>query len=302
MKILLFGCNGQLGWELQRALSLLGEVVAMGTDSARNPGGMCGDFTQLDGLAHTIRAVRPAAIINAAAYTAVDRAQSEPDLAHTVNALAPAVLAAQATALGAWLVHYSTDYVFDGSGDTPWTEDDAAQPLNVYGHSKWEGDRAVAGTPKHLILRTSWVYSSRGANFARTMLQLASQRDALSVISDQHGAPTSAELLADSTAHALRSALAQPALAGTYHCAAAGETSWHGYAQHVIARASALGWQFKVQAEQVRAIPSSSYPSAAKRPLNSRLNTTKLQNTFGLTMPPWQSGVDRMLAEITPPA
>jgi dTDP-4-dehydrorhamnose reductase len=302
MKILLFGRDGQIGWELQRALSVLGEVVALGTDASSNPDGLCGDYTQLDGLAHTVRKVKPAVVINAAAYTVVDRAQSEPDLAHTINALAPAVLASQASALGAWLVHYSTDYVFDGSGHTPWTEEQEPKPLSVYGQSKWQGDQAVASTPQHLIFRTSWVYAAKGTNFAKTMLKLACERDTLSVINDQHGAPTSAELLADSTAHALRSAIAKPALAGLYHCAAAGETSWHGYAQHVIARAASLGWPLKVHAHQVQAIPSSGYPSAATRPLNSRLDTTKLRTTFGLVMPPWQFGVNRMLAEMTPPA
>jgi dTDP-4-dehydrorhamnose reductase len=302
MKILLLGRDGQIGWELQRALSVLGEVVALGTNSTRNSGGLCGDLTQLDGLARTIRTINPAVIINAAAYTAVDKAQSEPDLAHTVNALAPAVLASEANALDAWLVHYSTDYVFDGSGHTPWTEEDGPNPLSVYGQSKWDGDQAVTGTPKHLIFRTSWVYSARRLNFVHTMLKLAKERDTLSVIDDQHGAPTAAELLADTTAHALRTALIQPKVAGLYHCAAAGATTWHGYAQHVIEHATTLGWQFKVSADQVRAIPSTGYPSAAKRPLNSRLDTSKLQATFGLAMPPWQFGVNRVLAETPIPA
>ena len=299
MKILLLGCGGQVGWELQRALVPLGEVLALDSHSEHNPQGLCGSFTDLAGLAQTVQTVRPDLIVNAAAHTAVDKAESEPGLARSINALAPAVLAAEAAKLGAWLVHYSTDYVFDGSGTKPWLEDDATGPLSVYGQTKLEGEQAVAAHARHLILRTSWVYGARGGNFAKTMLRLAGERETLSVISDQFGAPTSAELLADVTAHALRAAMQEPKLAGLYHCVAAGETSWHGYTRFVLEKALALGWTLKAGPEQVGATTTASYPTPAQRPLNSRLDTTKLQKAFGLVMPPWQQGVARMLTEIT---
>jgi dTDP-4-dehydrorhamnose reductase len=298
MKILLLGRGGQVGWELQRSLSVLGELVALDFDPAFNPDGLCGDFANLAGLADTVRAVRPDVIVNAAAHTAVDKAESEPDLARTINALAPAVLATEAARLGAWLVHYSTDYVFDGSGNQPWRESDAPAPLSVYGQTKLEGERAVAANPKHLTLRTSWVYAARGGNFAKTMLRLASERDTLTVINDQIGAPTSAELLADVTAHALRSALARPELAGLYHCVAGGQTSWHGYARYVLGQAQALGWPLKAGPEQVAPTSTASYPTPARRPLNSRLDTSHLQQAFGLTLPHWEQGVARLLSEI----
>jgi dTDP-4-dehydrorhamnose reductase len=277
----------------------LGEVVALDFDVRHNPHGLCGDFTDLEGLARTVEAVRPDVIVNAAAHTAVDKAESEPELSHTINALAPAILAQAATKTGAWLVHYSTDYVFDGSGSAPWKETDATGPLSVYGRTKLEGERAVAATPQHLILRTSWVYAARGGNFAKTMLRLAAERESLTVINDQYGAPTSAELLADVTAHAIRSLQTQPDLAGLYHCIAAGETSWHGYAQFVLEQAAALGLPLKATAAQVAPTPTSSYPTPALRPLNSRLDTTKLQQAFGLRLPHWQEGVKRMLIEIS---
>ena len=299
MKVLLLGRGGQVGWELQRSLSVLGDLVALDFDAAHNPDGLCGDFTNLAGLAETVRRVQPHIIVNAAAHTAVDKAESEPDVARLINAGAPAVLAQAATELGAWLVHYSTDYVFDGSGDKPWQETDATGPLSVYGRTKLEGEQAVASTPKHLILRTSWVYAARGGNFAKTMLRLAGEREALSVINDQVGAPTSAELLADVTAHALRMALDKPQLAGLYHCAAAGETTWYGYCQYVLTQAQALGWTLKAGPAQVSPTTTASYPTPAQRPLNSRLNTTKLQSALGLTLPHWQQGVARMLTEIS---
>ena len=299
MKILLFGRGGQVGWELQRSLSTLGELVALDFDAAHNPDGLCGDFSDLNGLAETVRRVKPDVIVNSAAHTAVDKAESEPDFARTLNALAPGVLATEASKLGAWLVHYSTDYVFDGSGSQPWREGDATGPLSVYGRTKLEGEQRVATNPKHLTLRTSWVYATRGGNFAKTMLRLAGERDSLSVINDQFGAPTSAELLADVTAHALRAAIEKPELAGLYHCVAGGETSWHGYAQFVLGQAQALGAVLKAGPGQVTATSTASYPTPAQRPLNSRLNTQKLQTTFGLTLPHWQQGVARMLTEIT---
>jgi len=296
MKILLLGRSGQLGWELQRALVPLGELVALdraGID------GLPADFEQPQTLAALLRALRPDVVVNAAAYTAVDRAEAEPARAQAVNAEAPAVLAREAAALGAWLLHYSSDYVYDGSGDAPRGEDAAPGPLSVYGRSKLDGEEAIrACGGRHLILRTSWVHAARGANFARTMLRLAAERDALAVVADQVGAPTGAELLADVSAHALRVLAARPALGGTYHCAAAGETSWHGYARYVIERARAAGVALKVTPEAVRAITSAQYPTPARRPLNSRLDTQRLRAAFGLHLPPWQVGVARMLDEI----
>lgn len=293
MKILLFGKGGQVGWELQRSLAPLGELVALDFDSAE----LYGDFTRPEALAETVRAVRPDVIVNAAAHTAVDKAESEPELARTINATAPGVLAREATTLGAWLVHYSTDYVFDGSGSQPWKETDTPAPLNVYGHTKLEGERLIAQhCAQHLILRTSWVYAARGGNFAKTMLRLAKERDRLTVINDQFGAPTGAELLADVTAHALRHLLQQPTDAGLYHLAASGETTWHGYAQEVLAIARAAGVALK--AETADAVPTSAFVTPARRPHNSRLNTQKIQQTFGLKLPPWQQGVTRMLAEV----
>ena len=296
MNILLFGKGGQVGWELQRSLAPLGELVALEFDSTD----YCGDFTHLAGLADTVRQVRPDVIVNAAAHTAVDKAESEPELVHTINALAPGVLADEAEKLGAWLIHYSTDYVFNGSGTTPWKETDATGPLGVYGQTKLEGEQAVARCARHLIFRTSWVYAARGANFAKTMLRLAKDRDELKVIADQIGAPTGAELLADVTAHAIRTVqtrLDGQMLAGLYHLAAAGETSWHGYAQFVIEYARQTGQPIRVQAEAIEAIPTSAYPTPAKRPYNSRLDTTKLQTTFSLHLPDWKDGVQRMLVE-----
>ena len=297
MKILLFGKGGQVGWELQRSLAPLGQLIALDFDSA----GLCGDFSNPAGLAETIRQLAPDVIVNAAAHTAVDKAESEPALARTINALAPGVLADEAQKLGAWLVHYSTDYVFNGSGDRPWLESDATAPLSVYGQTKLEGEQAVARGAKHLIFRTSWVYAARGANFAKTMLRLARERDQLKVISDQIGAPTGAELLADVTAHALRAVQTRPELAGLYHLAAGGETSWHGYAQFVVEHARRAGLPIRVNPEAIIAIPTRDYPTPAQRPLNSRLDTGKLQAAFGLSLPAWQSGVERMLAEVAPP-
>ena len=295
MKILLFGKNGQVGWELQRSLAPLGELVAPG----RNDADLCGDLSNLEGLARTVQAVRPDAIVNAAAHTAVDRAESEPELAHTLNAQAPGVLAQEAAKLGAWLVHYSTDYVFDGSGNRPWAETDTPAPLSVYGRSKLEGERLIqAACPQHLILRTSWVYAARGGNFAKTMLRLAQERERLTVINDQFGAPTGAELIADVTAHALRQCLRQPHDAGLYHLAASGETTWHGYANQVLALARLNGGAITIKATEVVPVPSSAFATAARRPLNSRLATQKLQSTFDLVLPHWGQGVARMLNEV----
>ncbi len=296
MKILLLGKNGQVGWELQRSLAPLGEVIALDHDGAP---GLSGDFAHPESLAATVRDVAPDLIVNAAAHTAVDKAESEPELARAINALAPGVLAREAAALGALLVHYSTDYVFDGSGSAPWVEDAPTGPLSVYGATKLEGEQLIRDSGcRHLIFRTSWVYAARGGNFAKTMLKLAADRDALTIIDDQHGAPTGAELLADVTAHAARMTLANPALAGTYHLAAGGETTWHGYARHVIEFARAKGQPIKVAPDAIRPVSTSAFPTPAKRPANSRLDTRKLQQAFGLVLPAWQSGVERMLTEI----
>lgn len=295
MKILLFGKGGQLGWELQRSLAPLGEVIALDWDSTD----LCGDFTNLEGIAETVRTVAPDVIVNAAAHTAVDKAESEPELARTMNALAPGVLAREAQRRGAWFMHYSTDYVFDGSGNTPWQENDNTGPLSIYGQTKLEGDEAVrASGCRHLIFRTSWVYGARGNNFAKTMLRLAQEREQLTVIDDQIGAPTGADLLADISAHALRSALQAPELSGLYHLVAGGEASWHAYASFVLNFAHRAGIALKVAPEGIIPVLTSAFPTPAKRPHNSRLDTRKLQNAFGLQLPHWQAGVARMLSEI----
>ena len=295
LKILLFGKNGQVGWELQRSLASLGELIALDRQSTE----LCGDLNNLEGLAATVQRVRPDVIVNAAAHTAVDRAESEAELARTINALAPGVLAQEAATIGALLVHYSTDYVFDGSGSQPWLETDVPAPLNVYGQTKLEGERLIqAACPKHLIFRTSWVYAARGGNFAKTMLRLAQERERLSVIDDQFGAPTGAELLADVSAHAVRQVLKTPGDTGLYHLAAAGETTWHGYARCVLEQAAAASVVLKASHDAVDAVSTSAFPTPAIRPHNSRLNTQKLQTTFCLTLPDWQAGVVRMLREI----
>lgn len=295
MKILLFGKNGQVGWELQRSLAPLGELVALDSNSRE----MCGDFTDLEGIARTVRSVAPDVIVNAAAHTAVDKAESEAELAHTLNALAPGVLAQQAKQLGAWLIHYSTDYVFDGSGEQPWRETDATGPLSVYGSTKLEGEQLIQRSGcKHLIFRTSWVYGARGGNFAKTMLRLAGERDNLSVIDDQFGAPTGADLLADVTAHAIRTVQQRAELSGLYHLVAGGETSWHGYASFVIDFARQAGIPLKVAVDAIKSVPTTAYPTPAKRPLNSRMDTAKLQHSFDLHLPDWQIGVGRMLSEV----
>jgi dTDP-4-dehydrorhamnose reductase len=296
MKLLLLGKNGQVGWELQRALAPLGEVVACDFDSA---GELRADFSQPESLLPLLRRVKPDVIVNAAAHTAVDKAESEPALAQAINAMAPGVLAREAAATDALLVHYSTDYVFDGTGHDARDEDAATGPLNVYGRSKLAGEELIrASGCRHLILRTSWVYAARGGNFARTMLKLAAERDALNVINDQVGAPTGADLLADVTAHAIHTLPSQPQLVGTYHCTATGETSWFDYARFVIEWARGTGVAIKVAPDAIRAIHTSAYPTPAPRPLNSRLSTAKLRAAFGIALPHWQTGVERMLVEV----
>lgn len=295
MKILLLGKSGQVGWELQRSLAPLGELTALDRHGNNE---LCGDLADLDGLRSTVRQLQPDVLVNAAAYTAVDKAEGEQALALRINAQAPQLLAEEMQRLGGWLLHYSTDYVFDGRGSIPWRESDTVAPLNHYGLSKLLGEQGIQATGcRHLIFRTSWVYGTHGNNFAKTMLRLARERDQLRVIDDQIGAPTGAELLADVSAHALRSAFGNPALAGIYHLAPAGETSWYDYARFVIAEARANGEALAVQS--IEAIPTSAYPTPAKRPNNSRLDTRKLRECFELHLPHWQDGVSRMLKEVT---
>lgn len=294
MKILLLGKNGQVGWELQRSLQPLGTVIAL--DRA-GEGGLVGDLSDLAGIRRTICDLRPDVVVNAAAYTAVDKAESEPALARRINSEAPEVIARCLAKHGGWLVHYSTDYVFDGSGERPWSEEDSTGPLNVYGQTKLEGELAIqASGCKHLIFRTSWVYAARGANFAKTMLRLAAERETLKVIGDQVGAPTCAELIADISAHCLRIAHEKPQVSGLYHLAADGDVSWHGYASFVIELARQAGQELAVRGVDV--IGSVDYPTPARRPLNSRLCSRKLRDTFGLHVPHWKNGVQRLLSEV----
>lgn len=289
-KILLLGKNGQLGWELQRSLAPIGQLLAL---DRKERGG---DLAQLSDLQKLIAEYRPDIIVNAAAYTAVDKAESEPELATAINGEAVHTLAKLAKQYDSWLIHYSTDYVFDGSGNSPWLETDMANPVNSYGASKLVGEQAIQQeTDKYLILRTSWVYGSYGNNFIKTMLRLAQEREELSVVADQIGAPTGAELLADVTAQLLRQLT--PEVAGLYHLTASGETSWYDYANFIFAEAK------KYRAEQllikdVTAITSKAYATPAKRPLNSRLATTKLTDTFNICLPAWQLGVKRVIAEL----
>lgn len=293
MEILLFGKTGQVGWELQRALSPLGNLIALDVNSKE----YCGDFSNPEGIAQTVRAIKPDVIVNAAAHTAVDKAESEPEFAQLLNAKSVEAIAKEAAEIGSWVVHYSTDYVFPGHGETPWQETDATAPLNVYGQTKLDGEKALqAHCAKHLIFRTSWVYAGKGNNFAKTMLRLAKERTELSVINDQVGAPTGAELLADCTAHAIRTALVKPEVAGLYHLVASDTTTWYGFAALVFELAREAGIELAI--EKLNAIPTSAYPTPAKRPLNSRLNTEKFQHNFGLVLPSWEIGVKRMLAEL----
>ena len=255
MHILLFGKNGQVGWELQRPLAPLGRFTAVVFDSID----YCGDFSNPAGVAETVRLLKPDVIVNAAAHTAVDKAESEREFAELLNATSVAAIAKEAEALGAWLVHYSTDYVFDGSGEHPWVESDETAPLNVYGETKLAGEQGAALCARHLIFRTSWVYAARGANFAKTMLRFGKERSEMSIINDQFGAPTGAELLADCTAHAIRTAQAKPEVAGLYHLIASGTTTWFDYAQLVFAKARAAGVELAVT--HVNAVPASAFPT-----------------------------------------
>ncbi len=298
MKILLLGCNGQVGWELQRSLQPLGEVIACDFDSSAD---RRADFTQPASVAALVDRVRPQIIVNSAAHTAVDKAESELELARAINATTVGAIAERAAVLGSLLIHYSTDYVYDGSGGTPREESSPTAPLSVYGRTKLEGEELVrASGCRHMILRTSWVYAARGKNFIKTMLRLAAERETLSVIDDQIGAPTGADLLADITALVIaRMTTGAGHLGGTFHCVAAGETSWFDYARFVIEWARANGQVVKVAPEGVRAVPTSAYPTPAVRPLNSRLSTAKLRSAFSLHLPDWRVGVERMLREIS---
>jgi dTDP-4-dehydrorhamnose reductase len=292
MKILLLGKNGQVGFELQRSLAPLGEMLALDRHSTSH----CGDLSNLEGLAETVRVYRPDVVVNAAAYTAVDKAESDAETAHRINALAPEVLSRACAALGAYLVHYSTDYVFNGTGQTPWTETDPTGPLNVYGHSKLAGEQGIAKQgADHVIFRTSWVYGTEGGNFAKTMLRLAQEREKMTVIHDQFGAPTGAALLADITSRALR---AQHRLTGIYHLAAAGETTWFDYAAYVLAQAKLRKPDLKLAVKEFLPVATIEFPTPAKRPLNSRLNCSHLEQALQLKLPAWQTGVDQLLSKI----
>ena len=296
-KILITGTDGQVGFELTRTLAPLGVIKALVRADL--------DLGDADALRALLDAEQPDIIVNPAAYTAVDKAESDVEAAYAVNEHAPAVMAQWAAAHGAFMVHYSTDYVFEGSGETPYVEDDAVAPQSVYGASKEKGEQAVRATlPEHFIFRTSWVFGAYGANFLKTMLRLMQERETLNVVADQIGAPTSAALLADVTSHVVRDTWQKRQLNdsvdyGTYHLVAGGETSWHGYAQYVGQLAQAAGVPLKVTPEAIGAIPSSAYPTPTKRPLNSRLNTEKLQNTFDLRLPDWQAGVRHAFELIT---
>jgi len=311
MRILLLGKDGQLGRELQRSLAPLGDVTAWGRSEC--------DLSQTESLYAKVLAVKPDVIVNAAAYTAVDKAESEPELAHAINTAAPAALAQVTLDIGCKLIHYSTDYVFNGSGSAPWTEHSPTAPLNVYGKTKLAGEEAITASGcKHLIFRTSWVYAREGGNFAKTMLRLACERVSLSVIDDQIGAPTDAAWLADMTAQVLSTASqlgTDPKVAslglgvspqmfasasGIFHAASSGEVSWHGYASYLIARAGEMGFPIKVSQQAISAVASEAYPTTASRPHNSRLDCSKLTRTFGITPPPWQNGIDKLLQHLKP--
>ncbi|WP_019100926.1 dTDP-4-dehydrorhamnose reductase [Chromobacterium haemolyticum] len=291
--ILLTGVNGQLGHQLRTALASLGNIVALNRTEL--------NLSQADSILQALERHQPDIIVNPAAYTAVDRAESEVEQARSVNAAAPALLAQWAARRQALLLHYSTDYVFDGAGERPWREDDPVQPRSVYGQSKWEGEEAVrAAAPRHLILRTSWVFGAHGGNFLKTILRLAQERDNLRVVADQIGAPTSTALISEVTAALLRDYLRKPTdfAYGSYHLAAQGETSWHGYARFLVAEAEKLGFTLRLSPANITPIATADYPLPAPRPANSRLDCAKLQRTFGLALPRWESGVEQVLAEL----
>ena len=294
MKILLTGKNGQVGFELQRALAPLGEVRAVDQPEC--------DMADAQAIRRLVQSFQPDVIINPAAYTAVDKAEAEPELAHAVNAAAPGVFGEEAEQLGAWVVHYSTDYVFDGMKTGAYTEEDATNPQSVYGRTKRDGEIALQQSgARHLIFRTSWVVGAHGKNFAKTILRLAEERDHLTVVADQYGAPTSAALLADVTAQLIRQKQREGEEEfpfGLYHLVAGGETNWCDYARFVVSEALAVGMSLKLLPEAIQPIPTSGYPTPAKRPANSRLDTGKFRRTFDLELPLWQSGVRQILQQI----
>ena len=285
------GANGQLGFELQRALAPLGDVAACGRDAC--------DLSNPDSIRTAVRAAKPDVIFNAGAYTAVDKAESEPDLASAVNGVAPGILGEEAAKLGALVIHYSTDYVFDGTKTAAYREEDATNPLGVYGKTKLAGEKALAASGAgHLIFRTSWVFGAHGKNFIKTILRLAASRDELRIVADQFGAPTGAALLADASTHIATRYLRdgrENFPFGLYHLAAGGETSWHGFAQHIVAKAAAANSPLQATIERIHPIPAAEYPTPAARPANSRLNTTNLRTAFGLQLPDWTHGVDQVL-------
>lgn len=294
MKILLLGKNGQVGWELQRSFSPLGELIALGKNETSS---LCGDITNEIGITKTINLIKPTIIVNAAAYTAVDNAEKESETSFLVNAHALERLAAEALANDAWLIHYSTDYVFNGRGSTPWLESDNPDPVNMYGKGKLAGEKIIqASGCKHLIFRTSWVYGLIGNNFVKTILRLSKEKETLSIVADQIGAPTGADLLADVTAYCALQALNNPSLSGLYHLSAAGEVSWCDYAKYIVDTAIGLGHKFQIKT--ILPIPTADYRTLAERPLNSRLNTDKLKTNFSLTLPHWSVGVERLIKEI----
>lgn len=293
MKLLLTGNHGQVGFELRRALAVLGEVVAV--DHAE-----C-DLAEPSAIRALVAQVQPSVIVNPAAYTAVDKAESEVAAARAINSVAPIIFGEEAAKSGALVVHYSTDYVFDGTLDRPYVENDTTEPQSVYGLTKRDGEVGLAAaTASHLILRTSWVVGAHGNNFAKTMLRLAADRDGFGVVADQWGAPTSAALLADATAHVIRQWHTDPAKFpyGLYHCTAAGETNWCEYARYVVARAIAAGKPIKATPDKIAPISTSEYPTPARRPANSRLDCARFEKTFGLTLPSWQCGLDHILDQL----
>ena len=297
MNILVTGKNGQLGFELQRALAPLGAIIAVDREDC--------DLADADAIRSLVRSVQPDLIINPAAYTAVDRAESEPQLATALNALAPAVLGEEATRIGATVIHYSTDYVFDGTSPRPYRETDATNPLNVYGRTKRDGDLALQQTcPQHLIFRTSWVVGAHGNNFAKTMLRLAKERDSLSIVADQMGAPTSAALLADVTAQLIGRMQREGQSNfpfGLYNCTNGGVTSWHAYACFVLQQALDADIALKIHPNKVKPITTAEYPLPAIRPANSQLDTALFCSTFGLILPHWQQGLHHILQQVLRP-
>jgi dTDP-4-dehydrorhamnose reductase len=282
-RILLLGAGGQLGLQLKQTLTDKVELTALARTEL--------DFTDANAIRSAIRSANPEIVINAAAYTAVDKAESEPEQALLVNAVAPGVIAEELVKTGGWLIHYSTDYVFDGSGTKPWIETDPTGPLGVYGQTKLDGELAIASTGcKHVILRTSWVYATEGRNFLHTMLRLGCEREQLKVVDDQIGAPTTAEALTEATLAVLRCLNGDaPEVTGVYHLACAGETSWCGFAKAIFAEFAS-----KQRPPEVLPIPTEAYPTPAKRPHNSRLNCGKFTRQFGFQMPSWQDALHQV--------